>query len=374
MGERIAVSFPNIGLDFNISREAFRINFWKFDFPVYWYGIIIALAFFVCVLWAMRDSRKFDMVPETVIDLMLFAAPSAIIFARLYYVIFSWENYKYDPIQIVNLRNGGLAIFGGIIGAVITAYFVARYKKIPTFKFFDFAIPYVALGQAIGRWGNFFNQEAFGTNTSLPWGMTSPAIKSYLLGLQSNGVAINPDLPVHPTFLYESAWDLVVFAFLMWLRKKKKVDGEVFCLYFITYSIGRAVIEGLRTDSLMLGNLRVSQLLSIVLIIVFTVFVIYLRSKAKNSEVVEVGHSGYANVLKIIEEEDKELEAQKPAEQKSSDGSLHSEEQNSEDIEPEEPGQAEFEKEENQENQKDELQNSEVENPEDAGSSEEKKD
>lgn len=301
MMEKVTVSFPNMGLNFDIPREAFKV----FGMPIYWYGIIIALAFFICVLWAMRDSRKFDLVPETVIDLMLFAAPIAIICARLYFVIFSWENYKYDLKQIFNIRNGGLAILGGIIGAVITAYFVARYKKIPAFKFFDFAIPYVALGQAIGRWGNFFNQEAFGTNTSLPWGMTSPTIRAYLQNMQNSGFNINPDLPVHPTFLYESLWDVAVFIFLLWMRRKKKFDGEVFCMYFITYGIGRAVIEGLRTDSLMLGSLRVSQLLSIIFILLFSVIVIYKRIKIKNSfDDVEIGQSGYASILKIMDEEE----------------------------------------------------------------------
>ncbi|EMS72975.1 prolipoprotein diacylglyceryl transferase [Ruminiclostridium cellobioparum] len=301
MDDRVTVSFPNMGLDFDISREAFKV----FGISIYWYGIIIALAFFICVLWAMRDSRKFDLVPETIIDLMLFAAPIAIICARLYFVIFSWDNYKYDLKQIFNTRNGGLAILGGIIGAVITAYFVARYKKIPTFKLFDFAIPYVALGQAIGRWGNFFNQEAFGTNTNLPWGMTSPTVRAYLQNLQNGGMNINPDLPVHPTFLYESLWDIAVFIFLLQMRKKKKFNGEIFCLYFITYGIGRAVIEGLRTDSLMLGSLRVSQLLSIIFVIVFSIIVIYKRIKIKNSfDDVEIGQSGYASILKIMDEEE----------------------------------------------------------------------
>ncbi len=304
MEDKFLVSFPNLGLNFNISNEAFRIKLGSLNFPIYWYGIIIAFAFLVCVLWAMRDSRKFGLVPDTVIDLMLFAAPAAIIGARLYYVVFSWEDYKYDPIQIFNLRKGGLAVLGGIFAAVIAAYFVAKYKKIPTFKFFDFAVPYIALGQAIGRWGNFFNQEAFGTNTDLPWGMTSHVIRSYLQGLNNSGMNINPDLPVHPTFLYESIWDIGVFVFLMWMRRKKKFDGEVFCFYFITYSIGRAVIEGMRTDSLMLGNLRVSQLVSIVSIIIFTVIVIYVRTKIKNNtDEVEIGHSGYADILKIMEED-----------------------------------------------------------------------
>ncbi len=307
MKESVLVSFPNLNLEFNISSEAFRI----FNMPIYWYGIIIAFAFFVCVIWAMKDTKKFDLVPDTIIDLMLFATPAAIIFARIYYVIFSWENYKSNLIEIFNTRNGGLAIYGGIIGAIITAYFVARYKKISTFKFFDFAIPYVALGQAIGRWGNFFNQEAFGTNTSLPWGMSSSVTKAYLQNnmeqlQQLHGITVNPDLPVHPTFLYESILDLAIFVFLLWMRRKKKFDGEVFCFYFLTYSLGRAVIEGLRTDSLMLGNLRVSQLLSVLLVIAFRIYIIYKIIKLKNEglELEYTGQSAYADILKEIEKEE----------------------------------------------------------------------
>jgi phosphatidylglycerol:prolipoprotein diacylglycerol transferase len=314
MNESVLVSFPNMNIDINISNVAFRI----FNMPIYWYGIIIAFAFLVCVLWAMKDSTKFDLVPDTVIDLMLFAAPAAIICARLYYVIFSWEDYSSNLSEIFNTRNGGLAIYGGIIGAVITAYFVARYKKIPTFKLFDFTIPYVALGQAIGRWGNFFNQEAFGTNTSLPWGMTSPVIKTYLTNhakelLDLNGITVYPDLPVHPTFLYESILDFAIFAFLLWIRKKKKFNGEVFCLYFLTYSLGRAFIEGLRTDSLMIGNLRASQLLSILLVIAFSVFIVYKRIKIKNESLEQpyAGQSAYADILKSMEEENSIEEGKK---------------------------------------------------------------
>ncbi len=306
MDERIAVSFPNLGIDLNISRVAFKV----FNTPIYWYGIIIAFAFLVCVLWAMKDSKKFGFVPDTVIDLLLFAVPIGIIGARLYFVIFNWQDYRYDLTKIFATREGGLAIYGGIIFGVITAYFVAKYKKIPTFKFFDFLIPYLVLGQAIGRWGNFFNQEAFGTNTSLPWGMTSPATKAYLAGVAAqlkelNGITVYPDLPVHPTFLYESILNFAIFALLLWMRKKKKFDGEVFCLYFVTYCIGRAFIEGMRTDSLMIGNLRVSQLLSIILAIAFGIFIIYKRSKIKNGSTQEdeVVPSGYGDILKIMEEE-----------------------------------------------------------------------
>ncbi len=312
MDDRIAVSFPNMGIELDISPIAFKV----FGIPIYWYGIIIAFAFLVCVLWAMRDAKKFNFETETVIDLLIFAAPAAIICARIYYVIFSWENYNYDLMSIIATRDGGLAIYGGVIGAVVTAYFVAKYKKIPTFKFFDFFIPYLALGQAIGRWGNFFNQEAFGTNTSLPWGMTSPTTQRYLSNnAQSlkdiNGITVYPDLPVHPTFLYESILCLAIFALLLWIRKKKKFDGEVFCLYFVTYCLGRAFIEGLRTDSLMIGNLRVSQLLSIILVILFGILIIYMRIKVRNESIGdgETVQSGYADILKIMEEEDR-LEAE----------------------------------------------------------------
>jgi len=324
MGERIAISFPNMDINLDISRVAFKV----FNMPIYWYGIIIALAFLVCVLWAMKDSSKFDLIPETVIDLMLFAGPIAIICARLYFVIFSWGTYRYDLKEIFNIRNGGLAVLGGVIGGIITGYFVARYKKIPTFKFFDFFIPYVALGQAIGRWGNFFNQEAFGTNTTLPWGMTSPVTKEYLSSnaqqlLDLNGITVYPDLPVHPTFLYESILCFAIFSLLLWMRKKKKFEGEVFCLYFVTYCLGRAFIEGIRTDSLMIGQLRVSQLLSIILVIVFAVFIIYKRSKLKNESTLQagVGNSGYADVLKTMQEEER-LEAEQQLDNQSTNEHL----------------------------------------------------
>lgn len=313
MEDIITVSFPNIGKEFDISRVAFNI----FGISIYWYGIIISLAFLVCVIWAMKDSTKYDLSSETIIDFMLFAVPAAIICARIYYVIFSWAEYKDNLIDIFNTRRGGLAYFGGIIGAIIAAYFVARYKKIKTLKFFDFLIPYVALGQAIGRWGNFFNQEAFGTNTTLPWGMSSQATRTYLYNnadqlQQLHGITVYPDLPVHPTFLYESILDIIIFAFLLWFRKRKKFDGEVFSFYFVTYCLGRAVIEGLRTDSLWIGHLRVSQLLSIILFVAFGILIIYKRYKIKNGsfDEGEVEPSGYADVLKIMEEDKLETEQQ----------------------------------------------------------------
>jgi len=283
------IEFPGLGLKFYVSRKAFSV----FNIPIYWYGIIIAFAFLLAVLLGMRSSKKFGIDPDNIIDLVLFAAPVAIVTARLYYVIFSWENFKDNPIDIINTREGGLAIYGAIIGAVVVAYIFAKKRKIGVLKLFDFGSPYLILAQGIGRWGNFINQEAYGTTTSLPWGMT--------------GSDIGPD-PVHPTFLYESLWDFAVFFFLIWYRKKKKVEGEVFFLYMILYGIGRFWIEGLRSDSLMLGNIRISQFLAALFVILMSILLVIRRKKQLEAyETDEIGTSNYASVLKKIQEEEDEV-------------------------------------------------------------------
>lgn len=280
------VEFPGLGINIEINKVAFKI----FGLPIYWYGMILATAFFVAVLLGMRRSRKEGLKPEDVIDLVIFAAPVAIIFARLYYVIFEWDMYKDNLLDIFNTRKGGIAIYGAIIGAVLTAYFVAKYKKIKPFHLFDFAIPYVVLAQAIGRWGNFVNMEAFGTTTDLPWRMTLPGVGD-----------------VHPTFLYECLWDLGVFLILIWFRNKKKIEGEVFFMYFVLYGLGRAWIEGLRTDSLMLGTIRVSQLLSVLLVVAGVVIILERRRRASilaADSNVTIGQSEYGTVLEKLKHED----------------------------------------------------------------------
>ena len=283
------IEFPGLGLKFYISREAFRV----FGIPIYWYGIIIAFGFLLAVLLGMRSSKKFGIDPDTIIDLVLFAAPVAIVTSRLYYVIFSWEDFKDNLWDIFNTRKGGLAIYGAIIGAIVVAYIFAKKRKIGVLNLFDFGAPYLILAQGIGRWGNFVNQEAYGTTTNLPWGMT--------------GSDIGPN-PVHPTFLYESLWDFAVFFFLIWYRKRKKVDGEVFFLYMILYGFGRFWIEGLRTDSLMLGNIRICQFLAALFVIVMSIILFIRRKKYLDaSETVEIGTSNYASVLKKIKEEEERL-------------------------------------------------------------------
>ena len=210
----------------------------------------------------------------------------AIVGARAYYVAFQWDNYKDNLKEIFNLRGGGLAIYGGIIGALIVAFIVCRIKKLPMLPVADAAFPGVMLGQAIGRWGNFFNMEAFGTNTTLPWGMTSDTISAYLsrhqAALAAQGIMVDPTLPVHPTFLYESLWNLIgVAILLLWLFPRRSYDGQITLGYTAWYGLGRFFVEGLRTDSLMWGSVRVSQALGGVLFIVAAglMLFIFLRGR-----------------------------------------------------------------------------------------------
>ncbi|MCX8130120.1 MAG: prolipoprotein diacylglyceryl transferase [Clostridia bacterium] len=298
------IEFPKLGLKFAIDRVAFQV----FGIDIFWYGIIIAFGFLLAVLLAMKNSKKFGIEPENIIDLVLIAVPVSIVLARLYYVLFNWSEFSDNILSVFNTRRGGLAIYGGIIGAFLSAYFFARWKKIGVLKLFDLGVPYLVLAQAIGRWGNFVNQEAFGTNTTLPWGMTGDSIKMQLYSMRENlGMDVTPDLPVHPTFLYESLLNFLIFIFLILYRKKRKLEGGVFFLYMILYGIGRAFIEGIRTDSLMLGNFRVSQALGIILAITFTAVFIIRRKKAAEisaEEVVELGASSYGTVLRELEQKE----------------------------------------------------------------------
>lgn len=297
------VEFPGLGgLTLHISNVAFSFG----PVNVYWYGIIIAAAYLLAVVLGLRACKKYGIDGEDIIDAVLWATPAAIIGARLYFVIFQWDYYKSNPAQIFQIWEGGLAIYGGIIGALLAAFLVARYKKIGVLNLFDFAVPYIALGQSIGRWGNFINQEAFGSNTRLPWGMTGDKIRAYII--DQNNPNLNPDIPVHPTFLYESLWNLGVFFLLLWYRdKKKKLDGEVFFMYMILYGIGRCWIEGLRTDSLMLGNLRVSQLLAGLFAVVFAVLLYRWRKKGSELQAAEPGEpSQYRTILETLQQEEEQ--------------------------------------------------------------------
>ncbi len=237
------------------------VAFEIFDIPIRWYGIFIALAFLLGTVLALREAKRRGLNEEILIDLLLFIIPAALIGARLHFVIFRWDNYMSNPMEILNIRGGGLAIHGGIIAAVIVGYIFCRVRKVRFWELADIIAPSLILGQAIGRWGNYVNQEAYGGPTDLPWGIMIDGVK------------------VHPTFFYESIWNFTVFLFLVWYtRKKSKVDGEVFLLYVMLYSLARFFIEGLRTDSLMFGDIRVAQLISLVSIVIAAI-IFYRRRK-----------------------------------------------------------------------------------------------
>jgi len=286
------VNFPKLGLQVPVARTLFKV----FGQDIYTYAVIISLSIVLMIVLGLRHAERYDMKQDAIIDFMIFALPASIICGRLYYVIFSWDNYKNNPIDILNIRQGGLAIYGAVIGAFLTLLIFSKVRKIDALRFFDFGVPYLILAQGIGRWGNFVNQEVFGTNTALPWGMTSDRISAYLYSsnqwLSSYGITVDPLQPVHPTFLYESLWNILVAIFLFRLRKRNRYKGEVLLGYLIGYGAGRAFIEGLRTDSLMLGNFRVSQLISIIAVIVCSLIIILFRSKFSRYDIAAAETAG----------------------------------------------------------------------------------
>lgn len=254
------ISFPGLGLSFNPSRVAFSIG----SKPIYWYGIIIAAGFLLAVYYAMRRADQFGLTQDNIIDMLICAVPLAIIGARAYYCLFSWNLYKDDPIRVLYIWEGGLAIYGGVIGAVIGLFLYTKVKKVKTSALLDIGGLGLLIGQSIGRWGNFMNREAFGAQTDsfLRMGLTD-----------ANGATIY----VHPTFLYESVWNAIGLLILHFYSKRRKFDGQIFLMYLGWYGLGRMFIEGLRTDSLYVGasNLRVSQLLAGICFLAVVIFLVY---------------------------------------------------------------------------------------------------
>ncbi|MBM7581774.1 phosphatidylglycerol:prolipoprotein diacylglycerol transferase [Caldicoprobacter guelmensis] len=244
------------------------VAFEIFGRPVYWYGILIATGVLLGIYLAMGYARRLNYDPEIILDFALLAIPFAIVGARLYYVVFQWEIYKNNPVDIFKIWQGGLAIYGAVIGGIVAALIFSRWRKVNFWDLADLASPSLILGQAIGRWGNFFNQEAYGRL------VTDPAWQWFPFA-----VYIGSRKEWHmATFFYESMWNLLVFIFLMYYRKRRKRPGDIFLLYLLLYSCGRIVIEGLRTDSLYWGPFRVSQLLA-GLLIAFSVVMLVVRRK-----------------------------------------------------------------------------------------------
>lgn len=236
------IAFPALGLDFTIDRVAFTV----FGHSIFWYGVIICVGFLLAALYVRARLSDFGCTSDHLVDCLLLCVPSAIICARVYYVIFSWDYYSQQSFfEIIATWHGGLAIYGGVIGAMLALWGYSRYKHLPFSRLCDLAVFGLLIGQCIGRWGNFVNAEAFGGATDLPWGMS-----------------IDGGAPVHPTFLYESLWNLIGFVGLHLYSKRRKFSGEIALLYVAWYGLGRVWIEGMRTDSLYIGGLRVSQLLA----------------------------------------------------------------------------------------------------------------
>ena len=264
----VEVSFPGLGISINVSPVAISIG----SFNIYWYGLLIAGAMLLCGFLAIKQCKKNNFPDSLVYDVLLCGIPSAIVGARLYYVACEWGYYSQDLRRIFDTRSGGLAVYGGVIGAFLGVFIMCRIRKIPFMSIADYCVVYIPLGQAIGRWGNFFNQEAFGTTTTLPWGMTSSTVENYLA---SHCPTLVSTMPVHPTFLYESIADLAIFFLLLYVRKHSKTAFETSCVYFATYGAVRFLIEGLRTDSLYIGStgIRTSQALSLVLVVACLIYI-----------------------------------------------------------------------------------------------------
>lgn len=241
------------------------VAFTIFGIDVMWYGVLISLGMVLAVLISYKRAPKHNIQPDKILDFVLICIPLGIIGARLYYVVFNWSYYAGDFMRIINVRSGGLAIHGGLLFGLGAAVILCFIWKIRPLNVLDLVIPTVALAQSIGRWGNYFNSEAHGGPTDLPW------------AVMIDGV------PCHPTFLYESIWCMLLFVFLLWLDNRRKFEGQIFLLYGMLYSVERFFVEALRTDSLMIGPFKQAQVLSLTVIVVCLIAYVILNRKNNKS-------------------------------------------------------------------------------------------
>ena len=286
-----SIEFANLGIKLNNVGKSISI----FGVDIAYYGMIIATGMILGIIVTCAEAKRTGQDPNDYIDFAIYAIIFSVIGARLYYVIFSWDYYKKNPGQILNIRGGGLAIYGGIIAAIITCFVYTRIKKMSMPRVMDTAVLGLILGQILGRWGNFFNREAFGgvASSKNPFAMKIYFDSHYSITQVPDSVREGMEkmfgktleqigyIQVHPTFLYESIWDLGVFIFLMLFRKKQKYEGQILVYYITLYSIGRFFIEGLRTDSLMLGPLRMAQVISLGFILIGVILNYVLSRKNK---------------------------------------------------------------------------------------------
>ena len=277
------ITFPGLHLSFSVQPVAFSIG----GIPIYWYAILIVMAILFSIVLLKRTEGECGISFQDITDCILYMLPIAFLSARAYYVIFQWNYYQHHLSEIVQIRDGGMAIYGGIIGGVITCLVFCHKRKLKIMDVLDYLAPCLALGQAIGRWGNFFNQEAHGVETAF-WGR---------MGIWENGIYQE----VHPTFFYESMGTFFLFLFLMQKMKHRQFSGELTLWYFVFYSFLRFWIEGLRTDSLMLGFVRISQVLSgVIFVVSSTLLVRNIKKQGKMSKNEEKCHT------KILQNEKKD--------------------------------------------------------------------
>lgn len=271
----VEVTFQGIDHVFTVYSTFVEFTLFGHAVSIKFYGLIIAFGFLLAVLFGGRMAYKWKLDLNKMLDVLLFGTIGGIVGARLYYVAFEWDYYSHHLSEIPQIWEGGLAIYGGLIGAIIAAFFTCRHNGLNFLKLLDLAGMSFLIGQGIGRWGNFANQEAFGTNTTGFLGMSSEKVTHYIethqAAFAARGITMDPNIPVHPTFLYESIWCILSFFILYLICKKAyKFSGQLILGYGILYGAERAVVEGLRTDSLYIGDttLRVSQVLSMLLVLV----------------------------------------------------------------------------------------------------------
>ena len=279
----MSIRFPHLGIYLPNIGKTISV----FGVDIAYYGITIAVAMIVGISIALHEAKRTGQNQDTYLDLLMLTMLTSVVGARIYYVIFSWSNYKDNLGEILNIRNGGLAIYGGIIAGVITVFVYSKITKMKFLQIADTVCMGLAAGQIIGRWGNFFNREAFGeyTNNLLAMQLPVSAVRENEItsAMWNHVVTIGgvEYIQVHPTFLYEGLWNLMVLLFLFWFRKRKKFEGELFFCYLAGYGVGRFWIESLRTDQLLLPGIHVpvSQMLSAVLVIVSLSVIICKRTK-----------------------------------------------------------------------------------------------
>lgn len=317
--DQVDVYFKGLSRAIPVSSVLAQFELFGHSFTIHWYGAIIAFGFVLAALLGGRIAYTWKMSLDKMMDVLIYGTVFGVLCARLYYCAFEWKSYAADPLEILRIWHGGLAIYGGIIGGLTAAFVTCRVRKLNFLNLLDCAGISLLVGQGIGRWGNFANQEAFGVNTDLPWGMWSEKTMRYILlhqadfearGIHVQAGTLQDKAYVHPTFLYESLWCLLgVLVLYILCRKMRKFSGQMFLAYGVWYGVERAFVEGLRTDSLYIGALRVSQILSIALACVCLFLLVFFWIRAVRHPKPIDGIDFYSDPTAAMKKRNKESQA-----------------------------------------------------------------